>query len=88
MGWSAGVEGLGVVVKAGDAVEMAVWDGAYGGDGGEMGAGWVERGGVGDGWVVGVQGEGEGIGFGDEEASVGSAGVGERTACGEKEGGL
>lgn len=88
LGWWAGVEGWGVVVKAGGEVERAVWDGAYGGDGDEMGAGWGEREWVGDGWVVVVQGEGEGPGFGDEEALVGTAGVGEVIVCGEKEEGF
>lgn len=79
-----------MVVKAGGGVERAVWDGAYGGDGDEMEADWGEWGGVGDGWVVVVQGEGEGEGpaFDDEEALVGTAEVGEVIACGEKEEGF
>lgn len=38
--------------------------------------------------MVGVQGEGEGPGFGGEEALVETAGAGEATACGEKGEGL
>lgn len=85
LAWTTEAEAfeLGALVKAGGGVERAVWDGAYGADGDEMRAGWGEWKGFGDGWVVGVQGEVEGCGFGDEKALVGTAG-----ACGEKEGGF
>lgn len=75
-----------MLVKAGGAVERAAWDEACGVDGGEMEAGWGKWGGAEDGWVAGVQCEGEGFGYG--VASYGTAGLGEGAACDEEVGGF
>lgn len=75
-----------MLVKAGGAVERAVWDEACGVDEGELGAGWGKWEGAEDGLVVGVQCDGEG--FEDGVASYGTAGLGEGAACDEEEEGF